>query len=260
MAKDFGGAQQGQSITSATGMAQFAGTPASRPAAQTARLRIPANANFDLVYYPLRWQFIRATGEWLPNLGRLVFDPGVNGVDRSGDPTLAMAHKGKKGGTIIRQEWSPNGSHYVQAIPALGGSYHCTIWEHPRMVGSTVMESEVDSEGYYTWLRSLISTGRIPAPEPIVLEMLISRYRTKLDSMEKAAHSPGMADKLAKERVYLATMGEHQVLDRPMPSRIPDEGALRDTIAELTKKLAALEAAQAPAPKPSKARASEPTS
>ncbi len=254
MSKDFGSGGAGQpsrNITSPTGMAQFAGTPAARPASATARLRVRANANFDLVYYPLRWQFIRATGEWLPNLGRIVFDLGVGGVDKAGDPMLSRAWKGQKGGIIIAQEWSPNGTHYVQAIPAEGGNYHCTIWERPRMIGSTVMESEVDTDGYYAWLRTLIRDGRIPAPDAIVLEMLIGRYRTKLDSMEKFAHSPGMAAKLEQERAYLATMGEHNVLDRPMPNRIPDESALRAEIAELQKRLAALDAA--PAAKPTKA-------
>lgn len=246
MSKDFGQAgAKGKVVTSATGVEQFMGTPPARPAVQRARLKLRATPNFLLVHYPTRWMCVPSTGEWLPQLAALRLEPGINGVDKNLDDSLARARIARKGGVIIPESTAPQGyASYVQAIDCEGGVYHCTIWQTPRQIGDRVLPEIVDTEGYYTWLRSLVANGVVPPPEPIVLETLVDQQKRKLESLAKDVHIDGVSDRVAAEKAYIAKMeaGEIGGIDADAPPA-PDT---RDAeIAELKAALEALKAQQA---------------
>lgn len=164
----------------------------AEPQAQQARLPHNATAPWRYVYHPLRWQWV--DGEWLPQLGTLRLAPGSGGVDKGGDTSFAEVDLRRRGWSILPPETGPGGS-YVRAWPAQGGLLHVSAWEQPRWYGDRPLESEVDTEGYRAWLRSLIEDGHIepPSDPAIALQVDMQRKRANSAASRATARSDGSA-------------------------------------------------------------------
>lgn len=193
--------------------------PQAMPVAPPSEARLPhiSNAPFLLMYHPLRWTF--ADGEYLPNLGKMVLEPGVGGVDKSGDSALAETIKRKKGWIPIPWSCVPSGTpggQYIQRYHARGPSgadwYHCEIWEQPRQLAGRVMSSVIDDEGRKRWLRWLVAEGHVPPISDEARELLAANKVSQLQRLEgKAATNP--------ERIEAARGQLEAMRAQPTPNR-----------------------------------------
>ena len=164
MGKDFG--------NTTTEFATSTPSPLTGAGAST-RLRMAPSPNFLYCHHPERWQIMN--GEVLPVLHKLNRDPGVSNVSpkNGGDMSPAIGLKIKNGWTIIPHDVIPGG--YVRKFDGASGPIHLTIWETPRQMGNRAYDPKVDSEGYQSFLRDLVTRGVISPPPEHVLEILVDR-------------------------------------------------------------------------------------
>lgn len=179
--------------------------PLPTPAQMAAVLPHAPNQPFMLKEHPLRWHLV--DGEWLPQLGYLRFEMGANGVDKTGDISIARLEAEKRGWKIIPYEVIKDG--YVTRTRCEGGWFHHLRWEEPRAIGKRVLDSRVDSEGYRDFLRMLVDEGFVREPDPDVLEQAhIEVQRKRVDNLRKQAAKPGFAPYLQREQARLEEMEE----------------------------------------------------
>jgi hypothetical protein len=172
--------------------------PQAMPVAPPSEARLPhiSNAPFYLAYHPLRWSFL--DGEFLPNLLKIVIEPGVGGVDKSGDSSLAETLRAKQGKVILPWSLVPPGTpggQYIHRFLARGPKgadwYHCEVWETPRQLAGRVMQSVIDTEGRRAWLRWLVAEGHIPQISDEAREFLAAGKHSELQRLSgKAATAP----------------------------------------------------------------------
>lgn len=185
--------------------------PQAMPVAPPSEARLPhlSNAPFLLMYHPLRWSFV--DGEFLPNLGRMSLEPGVGGVDKTGDSSLAETLRRKKGWIPIPWTTVPPGTpggQYIQRYLARGPRgadfYHCEVWEKPRHLAGRVMASVVDDEGRKAWLRWLVAEGHVPPISDEARELLAANKQAEIARLEgKGAAAP---DRIEAARAALEEM------------------------------------------------------
>jgi len=137
--------------------------------------------NFYLMAHPSRWGVI--AGEFLPILGTMLIEPGVNCVDKRGGVELAKAHARRNGWIVLPHDIVSGG--YVRRYPVAKGFFHCTIWEQPIQTGILAVIRR-DEKGYNEFLRYLITSGIVPLPEPEVLEALEEMARERLQRLRDA--------------------------------------------------------------------------
>lgn len=202
--------------TSGTG--NFQGTPAARPAAMRDLLPMSANAPWWYMHHPSRWMLVG--DEWLPQLGQMWGDPGVNRVDKDGNTDLAEIGKRKTGWTII--PWEVESGGYCIAWDGRGGKVHLSKWETPQMLAGQVrLKSDVD--GYWDFCRRLVADGHISLPDPQFIDVIIERQVQHVETLRAAAPTnPHSALVLPAEEAKLATMNtakEKLYASEPAPKR-----------------------------------------
>jgi hypothetical protein len=139
--------------------------------------------------HPMRWHLVG--DEWLPQLGTIKTDLGVNGCDKTGNMDITYMESGKRGWTPIPLNVIEGG--YVRAWPAQGGDYHCTKWQTPRHVGERILDEQIDTEGYHKFLRAMIKAGHIPPPNPDILEQIhLDQQQKEVERLAKESHKPGV--------------------------------------------------------------------
>ncbi len=190
------------------------------PGARTDILPHLANSPYVLRYHPLRWQHIDSEhtadgGEWLPLLGQRTVSLGVNCTGADGNQAHANEYDSRHGWQRIDLRTTQDGKSYLRGRECAGGTYHYQRWETPRAVGTEVMASDVDTAGYYTWLRWLLAEGHI-APITVDAKRRCSQSQQhRISNIQRDARSnPYLADQLADEKKRLAAM-----LDEPKPPR-----------------------------------------
>jgi len=204
MAHDFGTATGAPSPTM---VGKSTGRAPRRLEVERNRIPHPANVPFYLKWHPMRWQLIE--GEWLPLLGKMRIDPGLNGVDRSGDDTLCRVNNQKKGWRILPWECCPPntpGGVYIAEHDCMQGVHYCEAWETPRHLGTRVLPSVIDTEGYVNFLRWLVREGHVVHPDNAVIEMKVDVQKDKIERMMRDAHRPGMEGKIQDENERLDDM------------------------------------------------------
>lgn len=158
-----------------------------------ARSGLPHRANrpFYLKHHPMRWDFV--DGQWIPQLGTLVLDEGLAGVDKDGDDTLAHVHAERRGWSVLPLECVPPGTpdgQYLHAYPCQdGGVFHCTAWERPNTEGGAVGNPPTitDTAGYRAFCAWLVSEGHIPAPSPNAINAALNKAQLQLEEAAKRA-------------------------------------------------------------------------
>lgn len=191
--------------TSSTG--NFNAQPAQRPQAMRDLLPLPANGTWWYMHHPSRWQLI--DGEWLPMLGQMVAEPGVNKVDKDGNTDLTEIAKRKQGWTIIPWEIEPGG--YCIAWEGRNGPVHLSKWEHPQMLAGQV-RIKSDTAGYWAFCKRLLVDGVISVPDEAFIDAIIERQLQRVETLRKAAPThPASALVLPSEEATLAEMSDAKV-------------------------------------------------
>ena len=147
-------------------------------------------------WHPKRWHFYKdagEAGEWLPRLGRIVFDAGQSNVQENGNITLAMASAQEHGWAVIKPNDDRLGAYqnYMQAVPVANGrKAYVSRWRHFAIEGGMVFE-EFDRAGYYEFLRHLVSTGIVAPMSPNIRSYHLRRHIETVERAEaEAANQP----------------------------------------------------------------------
>lgn len=164
---------------------------------------------------PFRWDFIPATGEWLPQISEIPIVPGVNGVpsvragrDASSLPLRDNVER-RKGGTVINESDPRIASWFTKqgVAPELyqadeddaGETFYFSIFESYRVIGQKIRwESEDDIA--IDFRRALAQSGVVPALDPTVRRELIERRAREYDQMVNM-HGASPANAAIGERV-----------------------------------------------------------
>ena len=180
----------------------FAGRPAVTSSAGAPKLNLPSNSQWWYIWHPARWQCI--DGEWLPVLAKMRATPGVNGVDKDGDTSGAETKHRREHWTVI--PWDVVEGGYVTEYDGVRGPVRLSRWETPRMVaGSVVLTS--DEPGYHEFLRGLVASGVVRAPDPYTLDGLRERQRIRVQENSKRAGSdPEAQRRLDLDKTLLTNM------------------------------------------------------
>ena len=163
------------------------GTTGTIPApirAVAPKLNLAPSAPFFLKWHPQRWEL--NGGELLPKLGRLAVEPGVNGVDKHGDPSLAFVSAEQRGWKIL--PWDVIADGYVRVHQGNFGAVHLTKWQQPRQIGNRCILKH-DADGYRQFLREMLAAGIIDPPDPDLIDAMIEEKQGKLDRARQSAAS-----------------------------------------------------------------------
>jgi len=143
-------------------------------------------------WHPKRWHFYKDAGErgeWLPRLGRIIFDAGQSNVQENNNITLAMASAQEQGWTIIRPNDERLGQYvnYMQSIPVEGGgSAFASRWKSYSIEGGMVFE-DFDREGWYGFLRHLVAAGVVPPMSENIRNYHLRRHEERVEKAEASA-------------------------------------------------------------------------
>jgi hypothetical protein len=165
-----------------------------------------------LMAHPHRWRYDSDAGEWLPHLGRLALDPGINGVTDGGGTDLAVAQASRRGWTVIRPGDERLGEfrYYSQSVPKAGrGEVWVDIHQRVEVVGGRAFWS-VDNAGRRGFLRHLVSSGIIPPINDNVKRLEIEKQANRVDRLESnvasAPHNQVLVARLDTASKRLAAM------------------------------------------------------
>ena len=204
--------------TFGTGGGNFSGQAASRPAAMRDLLPMPASGPWWYMHHPARWLLVG--DDWLPSLGKLVAEPGINRVDKDGNTDLAEVAKRKQGWTIIPWEVEPGG--YCIGWDGQAGKVHLSKWETPNMLAGQVRVKS-DEAGYWDFCRRLLADGHISLPDPQFVDVIIERQAQHVETLRNSAPThPASALVLPSEEGKLAKMEaakERLYASEPAPKR-----------------------------------------
>ena len=141
---------------------------------------------FLFKWHPHRWMF--AGKEWLPLLGKLVIDPGCDGVTEGGGTDLAVAGNMRRGWTIIQHSDPRLGEYqdYMVAVPhAAGGNSYLDPFQKISVEAGR-MFTEPASEDYYAFLRHLVASGIVAPMSPNILKIKIHDEQKKVERLQGA--------------------------------------------------------------------------
>ncbi len=199
---------------------------AALPAAKARRLH-----QWVYKWHPKRWHFYKdagEAGEWLPRLGRIVFDAGQSNVQENGNITLAMASAQQQGWTVIKPNDERLGAfrNYMQAVPVENGrKAYVSRWRNFALEGGMVFE-DFDRPGFYAFLRHLVSSGIVGPMSQNIRSYHLRRHIESVDRAEaEAANQPhngilqARAEKL--RRTHEAMAGTYKPKKPPGRPRKP---------------------------------------
>lgn len=212
-------------------MAQVLGKRVSQ-AERTDAVKIPRHIRreprFIFKHHPHRWQFMG--GEWLPCLGKLVIDPGCDGVTEGGGTDLAVAANMRRGWQIIQHSDPRLGEYqdYMVAVPhAAGGNSYIDPFQSVSVEAGR-MFVDAGGENYYAFLRHLISSGIIAPMSPNILRVKLHDERKKIERLQGAVSlNPGnliAASRLKRAEERIAAMEGAATPKRKRKTAVPDVG------------------------------------
>ena len=165
--------------------------------------RTKKSKKFLFKHHPYRWYFV--SGEWLPQLGKLHIDPGVDGVTEGGGLDLAVAANMRRGWTVIQPSDPRLGQYqdYMVALPheAGGNSYIDCFQDVTVEAGRVFVESR--SDDYHDFLRHLVKAGIVPPMSKNILKVKTQAIEKKIERL-RGAVSLNPANQIAAGRLRQA--------------------------------------------------------
>ena len=165
--------------------------------------RVRKQPRFLFKWHPHRWMF---TGkEWLPGLGKLVVDPGCDGVTEGGGIDLAVAGNMRRGWQVIQPSDPRLGEYqdYMVAVPhAAGGNSYIDPFQKISVEAGR-MFVEPGGEDYYAFLRHLVATGIVAPMSPNILKIKVHDEMKKIERLQGAV-SLNPANQIAAGRLKRA--------------------------------------------------------
>jgi hypothetical protein len=205
-----------------TGQPAHAGytPPIADGVAKAAAPLLSARPPFLLQVHSQRWGVIG--GQVVPVCGTFKLQNGLGEVSQLTDGRFkikaAKASAEERGWTLIPSDVDGPGTSYVyEAAPGV----YLTRWER-CFPGSNHIES--DTKGYVAWLRKLVESGKIPAPEPYVIGRLMSRLEQEhADLIDKVGTHPSLkprVEQLARDIAILQRELERVTPAPPAPKPV----------------------------------------
>jgi hypothetical protein len=143
--------------------------------------------------------------EWLPGLGKLVVDPGCDGVTEGGGIDLAVAGNMRRGWQVIQPSDPRLGEYqdYMVAVPhAAGGNSYIDPFQKISVEAGR-MFVEPGGEDYYAFLRHLVATGIVSPMSPNILKIKVHDEMKKIERLQGAV-SLNPANQIAAGRLKRA--------------------------------------------------------
>ena len=186
--------------------------------------RTKASPPFVYIHHPHRWQFIEASAEWLPLLGKMKIDPGVGGVTDARGTDLAVAQNTRRGWQAIRPSDERLGEYqwYVQKIPKSGGGLvHADASVTVETIGGRAFWTG-GGDAYKAFLRHLISSGIVMPMNDKVKRLKVEQQRQTVDrlssSVAAAPHNQVLLARLAAATKTLESMEAPAQKPKPKPT------------------------------------------
>jgi hypothetical protein len=161
--------------------------------------------------YPKGWEFVDGYG-FLPTLRRIVAKPGVNGVNRAGNLSRAIAGAIQKGGTYIdpKDERLGDFKDYVRFYECdTGARWYVDLGQEATILpgGEILWNSEDASEELRKFRAHIRDTGMIPPMAPEVYRWLSNRVQNAYESqLSRAGRNPHLAQKAEQTAAKLDAM------------------------------------------------------
>ena len=185
-------------------------------------INVRPNAPYYLMTHPHCWDLVVAedgTAEWLPQLSKLLEEPGVQGVRMmpggGADSSIARTHAMDKGFFVLPRELG-----YLVRHRTRSGGYHYTgSWgNYKDIAGKIIWKPDVDA--YNDFRRNLLKERIIAPPDPDVLEMHKEREERRIDRLASQQHIPEMLAKIERTRETLRAIDTATAaLEPPKPKR-----------------------------------------
>lgn len=157
-------------------------------------LPIRPNHRFDLVFNPARWFWAGPDYGFLPELGRLFYRPGADGVSKNGIGHAINNHA-VRGNIVLRIASLPGPlQSCVTAWDAahMGevGKYYAYSWASLKRIGNKV-RATVDEQARNDFLRGLIDHHVIDPISDEARDLYIAEMEYRLEKYRNRAESPG---------------------------------------------------------------------
>ena len=166
-------------------------------------VNLPPSPPFNLKHHPERWGII--DGEWLPILGKMKLEPGLNGITHTGGEGPAREGLRQKGWKLLEPEVI--GEDYVSVYPGRRGPVHLEKWIQLKKAGNRII-MKPDREAYKAFLKRLIKDGHIQPLDEDVKEILREQKKSRINRNLKAAqYDPAMAQRVDEDKELLKAMG-----------------------------------------------------
>ena len=172
-------------------------------------INVNPNTPFYLMHHPHSWQLVYGSdgvAEWLPQLSKLVEDPGVQGVRSipggGVDSSLARTEAQDRGCLILPRELGYLTRHKTRS----GGYYYAGIWVRAKEIAGKVIWKP-DTEQYNEFRRNLLREQIIAPPDPDVLEMQVEREERRIERLIREQHLPEVKKRLEASRDTIRDMG-----------------------------------------------------
>lgn len=167
-------------------------------------LNLRPTPDFRLKAHPARWECVG--GEWLPQLGKMRLEPGLNGIDHRMGEAQARENARQRGWILLDQDTI--GFEYVRRYPVRGGFCHLEKWVIVKsMPGNRPALLKPDTAGYNAFRRKLIEDGHVPPIDEDVKAGLIELKKRELDGVRGRAHlDPVIATRAKRYVEELAAM------------------------------------------------------
>ena len=170
-------------------------------------VNLPSSPPFIFKHHPERWGIIE--GEWLPILGKMRLEPGLNGITHTGGEGPARESLRQKGWKLLEPEVI--GEDYINVYPGRRGPIHLEKWVQLKKAGNRVI-MKTDMDGYKAFLKKLIKNGHIEPLDEDVKEILREQKKSRINrNLRAAQYDPSMAQRVQEDKDLLKAMGEESV-------------------------------------------------
>ena len=166
-------------------------------------VNLPPSPPFILKHHPERWGII--DGEWLPILGKMKLEPGLNGITHTGGEGPAREGLRQKGWKLLEPEVI--GEDYVSVYPGRRGPVHLEKWVVLKKAGNRIIMKS-DQEAYKAFLKRLIKDGHIAPLDEDVKEILREQKMSRIQrNLRAAEYDPAMKQRVQEDKELLKAMG-----------------------------------------------------